>query len=800
MGGTGKQRTVRLGQLALLAGSVLFLAAFSWVYYSPCWLGGCAPVQDLTQYQAEGSEVFDSDGDAFAVLATVNRRVIPLDSLPDHLPDAFLAIEDQRFYGHEGIDIKRMAAAMVENVKSGGVEEGGSTITMQLAQNLFPERFPFSQRSVLGKLMEVRVARQIERTFPKDKILELYLNHIYLGQGSYGVDAAARTYFGKSAAELGVAEAAVLAALPQAPSRLNPRDNPEGALERRNLVLRMMVIRGDLSRGEARALQAEPVELAPEETAAPQPAAYFLDRVRRELEEKIGTRYYTAGLKVHTSLDRVAQSAAEEELAAQLDAIEAGRYGGYRHPGYPSAEGAGKEGGTPYLQGVVIVMETETGAVRALVGGRDFEDSKFNRAFQAERQAGSAFKPFIYLTALRRHRAPTYKMEDAPVAIQLSRTRTWRPRNYQNQYDGSMTLREALTRSKNTVAVRLSQELGVGSVIRTAHELGITSDIPEVPSVALGAAAVRPIEMTTAFAAFGNGGYLVEPYFVTRVEDRDGRILWEQRPEREKVLDAATGFVLTRMLAEVVERGTARAVRGAGFGGPAAGKTGTTNDAADVWFVGYTPDLVGTVWIGLDEPERIVYGASGGTLAAPVWGRVMRRVYQERPLPDGWSRPSGVVTEQVDRATGFVVTPSCPAVGEVYTEYFVSVRPPRQTCYPEGYEGVFVMGDSAFWGDEEWDAVEGWGDGEFWSYEDEEGEERPGVYILDGEQGEPDVTRPGQPGEESPAGEEPSEDEARPGEQETEPEPDGPSGEPEEEEEEDGPDLLGEPPESDGLD
>jgi penicillin-binding protein 1A len=698
-------RGAKIWRGVLIAGGAvvaLGLALFAWIWFAPCQLGGCAPLNDLAEYQAEGSELLDIEGNAFGTLATVNRRLISVDSLPPHVPGAFIAVEDRRFYQHSGLDLWRLAGAMVSNVQAGGVTEGGSTISMQLARNLFPEWLPYQDRTMRRKIMEARVARQIERSFSKDKILELYLNHIYLGEGAYGIEAAARTYFGKSAIELTVPEAALLGGLPKAPSQINPVANPERARERRDLVLGEMADAGLITTAEANQAQEQPISLTrglprDEELAG----SYFIERVRREMEEVVGSRFYTAGLKVHTTLDRDAQIAAEEELARQLTAIESGRFGSYRHATYAASEEVSAASGeTPYLQGVVVVLEAQTGEVRALVGGRDFEHSKFDRAMQAVRQAGSAYKPFVYLAALRRYGSPVHVVDDSPLRLTLSGNRVWEPRNYTGTYDGPMTMRDALARSKNTATVRLAQEVGVRSSIEIARNLGITTDIPDVPSTSLGVASVRPMELVTAYAAFGNGGQRVEPRFIRRVEDRHGRVVWEAPRRQTSAIDPAAAFVLTSMLRDVVDRGTGTAVRAAGFRGPAAGKTGTTNDNTDVWFVGYTPDLVAGVWIGMDRPATIVPGASGGTLAAPVWGRIMNRIYQRREVPPAWTPPPGVTTAEVERETGAVVNASCPPRGATYTEYFIRSAPPQQFCQPlPTYTGAY--GDT-LWGDEEW--------------------------------------------------------------------------------------------------
>jgi penicillin-binding protein 1A len=719
--GPAPRRGARIVQALLLsvAGVAgLGLLIFAWIWMAPCALGGCAPLDDLASYQAEGSELLDVEGNAFGTLATVNRRIVSIDSLPPHVPRAFLAVEDRRFYSHHGLDLTRMGGALLSNVRAGGVTEGGSTISMQLARNLFPEWLPFQQRTMRRKIMEARVARQIERSFEKDKILELYLNHIYLGEGAYGIEAASRTYFGKPAAELTVVEAALLGGLPKAPSQLNPVASEERALERRNLVLREMADAGYITADEAAQAREQPIQLASgrmSEEGGVQ-GSYFIERVRRELEEVVGSRFYTAGLRIHTTLDRTAQQAAEEELSRQLTGIEAGRFGTYRHASYAGTESVGAATGeTPYLQGVVVVMDAATGEIRALVGGRDFEDSKFDRASQALRQPGSAFKPFVYLAALQRYGSPLHVVEDSPLRLTLSGGRVWEPRNYTGTYDGPMTMRDALARSKNTATVRLAQDVGVRSAIDLAGRLGISNEIPDLPSTTLGSAEVRPMELVGAYAAFTNGGNRVEPRFIQRVVDRHGRTVWESSTRRDQVVDPASAFVLTSMLRDVVDRGTGTAVRAAGFRGPAAGKTGTTNGNTDVWFVGYTPELVAGVWIGLDRPAQIVPGASGGTLAAPVWARVMSRIYQDRRMPPEWSPPSGVTSAQVDRATGAVVDANCPAQGPTYTEYFVRSAPPATSCRPLQ---MYAASDT-LWGDEEW--------GEFSSVEMDTGQVADGI-------------------------------------------------------------------------
>ncbi|HYH80862.1 MAG TPA: transglycosylase domain-containing protein, partial [Longimicrobium sp.] len=465
-------------KLTIAAGVVLALMAigFGWLWFAPCGMGGCAPVTELEKYQTEGSQLLDVNGRPFATLGMGSRRVVPIDSVPKHLTQAFLSVEDRRFYEHGGVDWKRFGGAMFKNVKSGGVEEGGSTISMQLARNLFPRTLPYQERSIRRKVLEIRIARQIERRFDKDKILELYINHIYLGEGAYGVDAAAREYFGKPASRLSLGEAAVIGGLPVSPTRINPREDREAATRRRDIVLREMAKAGFISQADADAAIKEPIRLARRaRTATRTTGAWFVERVRRELAEVLGNSDATAGLRVFTTFDPVAQRAAEEEVSRQAMAIESGRFGAFRHPVYSRGKNnTEEEGNTTYLQGTALVMEARTGEVRALVGGRDFDDSKFDRVFQAVRQPGSAFKPFVYLTALERGTPPSQIFQDQPVTISLGRGRNWTPRNYTGGFDGPITLRDALARSKNTVTVQVAQQVGMSDVIRTARDLGIS--------------------------------------------------------------------------------------------------------------------------------------------------------------------------------------------------------------------------------------------------------------------------------------------------------------------------------------
>jgi 1A family penicillin-binding protein len=674
-----------LGAVAVVV-LVVLLAA-----YQTCGFDGCPNVQQVAGFvPEEASVVLDRDGEEVDKLFRVNRVVVGLDSLPEHVPEAFVATEDQNFYDHSGVDFPRVIGAMVQNIRSGGIAEGFSTITMQVARNVFPERLPMHQRTLNRKIAEIRVARQIESRYSKQEILELYMNQIYFGSGAWGIEAAAQEYFGKPATALNLAEASLLAGLPQAPSRLNPRENMEGALERRATVLRRMESAGYIDAEQAASAGETEPELARSRMGAPTRAAYFVEHVRRLVEERLGDVVYTGGYRIHTTLDAGAQEAVEQALSQQLEAIEAGRYGGFPHRSYASVVGDTARvintARTPYLQGAALVMDVRSGDVLAMVGGRDFEDSRFNRATQAKRQPGSAFKPFVYAAALQAGHPPSTVLEDAPYRL-VQDGRVWEPRNYDGSYAGDITMRNALVRSQNIATVRLAERVGLDRVISTARSLGISSDIPRYPSVAIGAAEVSLQEMVTAYAALASLGERPEPRYVTHVTDRHGRVVWQVAPRTAFAVSPEVAFITIDLMRDVVDRGTGTPVRAAGFRQPAAGKTGTTNESADVWFVGATPRVAAGIWIGLDERQRIMPRATGGRLAAPVWGRMMARIATDG---SSWSPPSGIERRQVD-SFGNVLGANCPTYGDTREEYFL-----RGTVYAGECPGLGTPYDTLY--------------------------------------------------------------------------------------------------------
>jgi penicillin-binding protein 1A len=594
--------------------------------------------------------------------------VVSLDSLPAHVPAAFIAVEDRRFWKHDGVDWKRVVGAALANIRTRAVSQGSSTISMQLARNVFPDDLPGTERTFRRKLQEMRVAKLIERRFEKPAILEMYLNHIYFGGGAYGIEAASRLYFDKPATELSAAEAATLAALPKAPSHYDPRTQPDRSVARRNLVLTLMEEQGFLTADEAKA--ARGVELAVREDGAHDRSgvplgAYFIDVIRPELEERFGEALYRSRLRVYTTLDAVAQRAAEQELEKQLTALDS-----------RVRDGEGD------LQGAAVVMDAHSGEVMALVGGRDPTSSRYNRVTRGRRQVGSAFKPFVFAAALHEGVPTSQVLLDLPYTLEISRTDVWAPSNYDGEYEGSVSLRNALVRSRNVPTVRLAEEVGIEHVASTARAAGVVEPMDVTPSLALGTVAVSPLQLATAYTTFATLGYTAKPVFVLRVEDEDGTLLWQAERELPTPgMDPRVAYVVTDILRDAVDYGTGTGVRGAGFDGPVAGKTGTTNDATDAWFVGYTPEIVGAVWIGYDQPSPLGGSATGGGFAAPVWGRIMRKVYEHRPMPEEWEQPAGIVARRIDVGTGYVLEEGChPRGGYESVEIFLEEHVPTSVC------------------------------------------------------------------------------------------------------------------------
>lgn len=538
--------------------------------------------------------ILASDGTLIANRGETGGSSVPITELPPYLGKAFVAIEDRRFYQHFGIDLAGLARAIVRNVSAGRAEQGGSTLTQQLAKNVFLTQ----ERTMSRKVQEALLSLWLERTYTKDQILELYMNRVYFGAGAYGVEAASQKFFGKSARAVTVGEAAVLAGLVQSPSRLAPNKNPNGAADRASIVLAKMVEAGFVSPEQAKGSKFNTADAR--KRAKPGQGNYAADWIMDILDDHIGA--VETDIVVRTTIDPKLQTMAEKAFATSFEP---------------------KRGKLNVEQAALVAMATD-GAVRAMLGGRDYAESQFNRAVAAKRQPGSSFKPFVYLAALEKGLTPDTVREDAPINI-----RGWRPENYTQEYFGQVTLTQALAMSLNTIAVKLNVEVGPRQVVRTAQRLGINSALKANESLALGTSEVTPLEITGAYAVLANGGMGVVPHVILEVKTTKGEVLYRRpSPAIGQVVDPAHVSMMNRMMRETLVSGTAK--RSDVPGHPAAGKTGTTQDHRDAWFVGYTAQLVAAVWVGNDDGEA-TKKVTGSGLPAEIWADFMRQAHRGLP-------------------------------------------------------------------------------------------------------------------------------------------------------------------------
>jgi penicillin-binding protein 1A len=700
------------------------------------------------------SSVYADDGRKIGEFAAERRIVIPLGEMPENLINAFVAAEDSRFWKHPGIDVVGILRAFFKNLEAGTIVQGGSTITQQVTKSFFltPEK------KYIRKIKEAILAYRIDKTFSKADVLFLYLNQIYLGHGAYGVEAAAENYFGKRARQLTLAECAVLAGLPQAPSRYSPYSYPERARQRQVYVLNRMSEDGYINATQMAEALAAPLVIAERRDWAAGETPFYLEHVRRVLESKYGVdALYRDGLQIHTAVNLEMQQAAA--AAVDLGLRELDKRQGYRGPlqrlkpseGEPllrelerglsarplapgvlsralvtavdpargtvqvalgaqrgvippegwrwarrlhpdAAKAMGRRASeilaagdvvwvriekapaqeqpwpvtleqTPVVQGALLCLEAGSGRVKAMIGGRDFAETQFNRAIQSRRQPGSAFKPLIFAAALDRGPTPATGARgytpatiiiDAPIAFQGSEADSfWKPKNYKNEFYGPTPMREALAQSRNIVTIKILSDIGVDYAIDYARRLGIASNLHHDLSIALGSSGVSLLELVGAYAVFANAGERVEPVFITRILDRDGKVLEEAQPERQQAIAPSTAYLMTSMLESVVKEGTGRRV--AALGRPAAGKTGTTNELNDAWFVGYTPRLVAGAWVGFDEESPLGREETGASAASPIWLAFMQKTLENAPV-ELFPVPDGVVFTRIDTETGLLPT------------------------------------------------------------------------------------------------------------------------------------------------
>ncbi|MFO8111565.1 MAG: penicillin-binding protein 1A [Desulfosalsimonadaceae bacterium] len=572
------------------------------------------------------SRIYSSDNVLLAELHVEKRDPIPLDDMPDTLQTALLTTEDRQFYQHSGIDLKGIARAIINNIRSGGYVEGASTLTQQLAKTLFltPEK------SLQRKLREAFLAFQLERRYTKNEILERYLNQVYFGSGAYGVEMAAKRYFGKSAADLDLSESALLAAMPKAPSVYSPLVNPELAVKRRNLVLAQMRETGAINMDAYEKAIKTPYT-SPSRTSNARKAPYFVDFIIREMEAAVGSSaLYKGGLTIHTTLSYRMQEAAERALETGLDSL-ANRMGANGEP-------------DPVPQGALVAIDVQTGGILAMTGGRDYHESPFNRATDARRQPGSAFKPILYAYAIEQGFSQASLLLDAPVDYN-----GWQPRNFSETYEGEITLRKSLADSKNIPAARLLQQVGPSAVIDFAGACGITSPMAPYPSLALGAFEMTLLELTSAYTVFPNGGTHAEPHGAIMAATPDGRTVWKNPGEKKFVMSRAGAAVITDVLRGVVTEGTGR--KASDIGRAVAGKTGTTSSYRDALFIGFSPDIAAGVWTGRDDFTSLGPYETGGRAALPIWKQFMAEALKDQPITF-FDFPDDVVEIRMDPATG----------------------------------------------------------------------------------------------------------------------------------------------------
>ena len=776
-----RRRFRRLVVISILTLLILSLAGAAALVGGYLYISQDLPrISSLRDYRpAIISTVFDEHHRKIAEFFRERRVVVGLPEVPPLLVKAFVAAEDSRFYQHQGVDPFSILRAALKNLEAGTIKQGGSTITQQVTRSflLTPER------SYIRKIKEVILSYRIEKDFSKEEILFLYLNQIYLGHGAYGVQAAAENYFGKSVKDLSLAECAILAGLPQAPTRYSPFRNPEQARARQVYVLNRMVEEGFISRPQANEALAVKLDIKPRRNIYVEEVPFYTEHVRRYVEAKFGAdTLYTQGLQIYTAVNIDLQKAAEQEVNRGLQELD--KRQGYRGvlKSVPPADieatareqqaeldRTGLEPGTvvqavvaqvsdatktvtvrlgreqgvisladmdwarkpnpdvshleakvrqpsavlkpgdvilakvkerpkaarepwrlaldqePLVQGALLCLETGTGRVKAMVGGRDFTESQFNRAIQSRRQPGSSFKPIIYAAALDRkfndprkvYTPATVIIDSAVVFEDRVRDQTWKPKNYRDTFYGPTLLREALAQSRNVVTVKILQDIGVDYTIDYARKLGITTDLTRTLSLALGSSGVSLFELARAYSVFANQGQLVEPVFTTKIVDRDGTVLEEEAPDRRQVIEKDTAFLMTSLLESVVQHGTGQRMKA--LGRPSAGKTGTTNDMYDAWYVGYTPDMVTGVWVGFDTEAPLGKAETGASAASPIWLGFMKRALAGVPVRN-FEPSEGIVFAKIDAETGLLPVPEsrktifeCFKDGTVPVEY--SKRP-----------------------------------------------------------------------------------------------------------------------------
>jgi len=636
------------------------------------------------------TKIYDRNGTLLKMFYSENRALTPLDEMPEYLRNMLIASEDQKFYDHWGIDIRRLAIIAVSNLVTWEIRGGASTITQQLARMLFLTRSQTLQR----KVKEAMTAVKLERTYSKDEILEMYLNQHYFSRGAYGVAAAARLFFDKKVPDLNVNDCAILIGLLKGPNINSPLNNPDKAKQARNRVLSSFYHWGGLTREAFDSLRNAPLEISPPEED-PGIAPYFTETVRRHILATYGEAVlYSGGLRVYTSLDAGLQQAAERAVYKRVDSLQAmiERKYGPNNKTYtvfmPDTVDQYGDSIRTYkkIQCALVSLDNSNGDVLAMIGGRSFEESEWNRAVQATRQPGSAFKPFVYTAAIDNGINTTDIMDDNPIVLDIPGAEQYRPHNFDNKFKGPITIRDALRLSRNLVAVRLILRISPEEAIFYARRMGINTPLLPVPSLAVGACDVKVIELVSAFSTFPNQGIHIPPRLVHRIVDRYGRVLEDNTAvQKDEVISAQTAYVMVSMMQSVVDNGTGRRARWMGFTRPAGGKTGTTNNFCDNWFIGYTPQITTGVWFGFDSKISIGRGHDGARNGVPVWTEYMIAAHDSLPMMD-FEEPDGIVHLDVCLESGEIATDRCL---DVRNEIYIEGNQPTTTCHIHPSAGLY---------------------------------------------------------------------------------------------------------------
>ena len=625
----------------------------------------------------ERSWIYDKDGNVYSRLYGENRILLESNQISPLFKKALLAREDSRFFEHHGIDFVGVFRAAGSNLRHFTLLQGGSTITQQLARN----SFDLGGKTLSRKILEACIALRIEQSFTKDQILGFYTNRIYFGSGYYGLETASLAYFGKPAANVSLPEAATLAGLIRSPNRYSPLNNPNGATIQRNEVLDRMVELNMITATDAEAARVTPLKTIPKRSSVPQ-QNYAMDALYRELEGIVSQDQIDAGgLRIYTTLDPVLQQAAESAIESWLQQVE--KRTDYKHPrksSYTDAERAAEDP-TPYLQGATLVLDNRAGGIRALVGGRDFRDSKYNRTLQASRPIGSTFKPFVYAAAYGQGLFPGALISDDPLRPgEVSTAPHWAPNNSDGTNRGTLPARDGLILSRNTMTVRVGEKATLERVHALATLAGFARDIPKVPAIYLGAFESTVKDVTAAYSAFAAGGVRREPYLIERIDDQDGNILYQAHPSQRQIISPAIAWMVTQTLRGVIERGTAASAKSLGLDRVAAGKTGTTDEYKDAWFVGFTNSLTCGVWVGFDQPQTIEQKGYGATLALPIWVRIMEKASRQQYADGEFPPPEKLVQVQLCSVSNQLATSDCQAEGTAYQILLPQSMCPQQTC------------------------------------------------------------------------------------------------------------------------